>query len=356
MIFNIKAMGLITSVGRDYETSCSSIRAGISRFSDLNHVETLNLDQIESDKAVGSPVAGITDGYSGYSRWFKMLKYAIDDAKQSFTWFNEQENESWETCGVYILLPDLANERYLYDPVTDADSFKKMFLDRLLEYIHPSLKFENSQIFIEGNTGLAASLFFTDEFISKRKISNIIILSVDSFIDASSINWILKQNRLKNDEQKNGMIPGEAASLLLIDFNNEGRALGKINDVSIESTGVEDIITERDNGNTLAECIRKTIDDRDFFFGDIYNDNSGEIWKSHEYWMAKTLLQSGLHDDCREFQVAESLGDTGAASASIAVISAIQSFEYNYSKTNEALVISQSDEGNFGSFIISREK
>jgi 3-oxoacyl-[acyl-carrier-protein] synthase-1 len=103
-------------------------------------------------------------------------------------------------------------------------------------------------------------------------------------------------------------------------------------------------------GRAIAETIRRVLPaaegDRKYS-GDLYLDLNGEDWRARAWGHAQVHLTRAIEfDRCRTFVPAESIGDTGAASAAIAVGLALWNFHKDSSES--ALVISVSDNGAVG--------
>ncbi len=105
----ITAFGLTTSVGRDARTTAASIRAGLSRRSDATHMEVVSLDGTAGVSPKGSAISGVTDGYSGYARWSKMLDLVINDLQLSYSSVMRSDSGFWEECEVFLLLPEIVS-------------------------------------------------------------------------------------------------------------------------------------------------------------------------------------------------------------------------------------------------------
>ena len=146
MSFNIHAMGLITSVGRDFKASCASMRAGITRALPIDYIDIIDLDSTEGTPAIGHPIKGITDGYSGYGRWLKMIKYAIEDMNQSFPDSLNKKIFDTSNTSLIVLLPSLSDERFAFEPVSDAINFDLFFLKNIVKSF--DLPILNKNIFL----------------------------------------------------------------------------------------------------------------------------------------------------------------------------------------------------------------
>jgi 3-oxoacyl-[acyl-carrier-protein] synthase-1 len=319
-------------------------------------MKVLALDGFENACAIGGQITGLTDGYTGHARWLKMLRLAIADAKDSFRFLQELTEESWRRCAVMLLLPDLTTDRYLFDSASNPEELKSHFIKPVLQFVHPALNASDAEVLIEGHTGLAAALKRAPEILASKSSERLLILAVDSYIDHPSIHWLAANDRLKSAEMPAGLIPGEAAAILYLEpikgsVSNRD-ATARIGHVALETAPVDDILSERDHGRAIAKCISTSLADKGEFTGDIYSDVNGEPWRSYEFGAAQSLAPQWFRNS-RQIFPAVSLGDTGAVSATIATIIAARARTRGYARGEEALVVSQSDDGNVGAFLVS---
>ena len=184
-------------------------------------------------------------------------------------------------------------------------------------------------------------------------------MSVDSWLDTSSLNWLVDEGRLKSDESPVGLMPGEAASILLLEplerQTTAFKTLSIISNPVVKFSSVGDFKSEPNHGRVLSSCIKETLKNKEQNFdGYIYHDTNGEHWKSYEYGSAKVMLVKELEQAKAEVYSADSIGDTGAVTPSISLLQATHLFSRINLPNQQALILSQSMNGSTGTFLVSK--
>ncbi len=351
--FGVEAFGLTTSVGLDARTTAASIRSGIARRSPITHIEAASLDSTAGTSPSGSAIAGLTDGYAGYARWGKMLRLAVADMKRAYASLQAQADGFWEQCAVLFVLPEDDSSRFVSEPAGDTDMVMQRLVTPLLRLFSPAVTLDQVHIVRGGHSGFALALHQAAALAANAGCNQILLLAVDAYLDLPSLAWLIGDDRLKTDEQQHGLVPGEAAAVMLLDpTGGSAESVARIAGVAVEQASVDDIQAEHEHGRVIARCVQQSVGDGSPLRCDVYSDLNGEYWRAYEYGAAKVNMPAGLLDQTAEWYPASSVGDTGAVSAALATILAQRAFARKYAIGDRALVISQSDSGRASSFFV----
>src|SRR5258707_961848 len=81
MKISITAVGMVSALGLDWETSCAAARAGISRSESVNYYKVQAGDPWEVVPVVAHQVEILTQGFEGQGRLLRLLSGAFADLR-----------------------------------------------------------------------------------------------------------------------------------------------------------------------------------------------------------------------------------------------------------------------------------
>jgi 3-oxoacyl-[acyl-carrier-protein] synthase-1 len=343
----ITAVGLISSVGRGAVESCASIRAGINRVGAVPHFSTLNPDLQEPTALQGHPITGITDGFAPSARWLMMARYAIDDLKESLP--AGGRDRAWSRCGVVFVLPVLGDARFFHAPPAQADVVWASCLDPILASRQLAVGPAHKALVSMGAGGIARAFQVAGGWIEKRAVERVLVVAVDSLLDAWSLDWLASAGRLKDAENPVGLAPGEAAVALLLQGPGQDRdlpPLARTRTVIFEEVDEPFQNPERRQGRGLATALRRALAEAGGALdGDLYVNLNGEDWRAAELGTALAAFPAGTVGAHRIVVPATSVGDVGAAAGALHVACALHSFARGYALASHAWSLATSDDG-----------
>lgn len=379
MRLSITGIGLVTAVGHGAAGSCASLRAGVGIPQELLGAEVDSGDG-EMTKAVGCPT-GYASGFFQTGAWVRLADIAVEDLCYRLG-VSPEAPELWSRAVVMALAPSIVEERFGWDEEDLPDGLRASFAEQLVEASRVSVPTAQVHALGAGHCALAHGLRQAEHLLGQRHVDRVLLAAADSYLDDSSIAWLAHSHRLKVPDRPVGIMPGEAGAALLVETELTARqrkaeVLGYVEAIAVgavpspkagtnappsqtsSSTPEEDVPPSMPAaaplGRALAEAIRNVLPPAQGgpkFQGDLYLDLNGENWKASAWGHAQVQLARYVDlDRCRTFVPAESLGETGAASAGVAVALALYNFHKD--RTQRALVLSISDDGSVAAIRLS---
>ena len=354
--FYITGYGMASCFG-NADNSCAAIRAGLNGFKESDFVLPMP-GEIEPQKVKMCPVSYVA-GAEDYGRLLLLiipaLAQAIIDAELS--------SEQLKQTEFVFILPDPAI-RYVLDDIWDID---KEFPEGVFQFFfngikdHLKLDLTKKQIkFMEGSyNAYLKTLYHLD-----NEVQRVVICSVDSCIEDANVEILMKYNKVKLDTNSSGLIPGEAASVVVLDKNNTTNNLHQpfLNGVAFKKTEntaqTEDDIKMVFNiiSNTATEVLSDLVQNENLAHSelDILTDSNGEQARAKQW--ANSLLNIMSNYDCqlKMHSVAESVGDVGASVGVLNTIQALRMFDRDYARSNAIIVSSIDDIGDAGALLITK--
>jgi len=354
----LTSLGMTTSVGHDVVTACASIRAGITRLAKITNFEALDLEKFELTPAIGHPIVGVTDGFSCMGRWQVMSQIAFADLLKFGDLPTKDDNVFWEKTGLLIVLPVLDNMRFLTATFCHPERIMKTFIEPFLEVVNLPIPKEYAQVAATGTVGTFQAINEARSLIERGLLKRIILLATDSYIDRLSMKWLSLLNRLKINENPEGLYPGEAACTILLE--DEAAAIDRGATIISRIDGVT-VKEEKDfpsQGRAMASAIQDVLrgsqrTQNRAFAGDLFINLNGENHRAYEFGAFQTLISHDIWGEYHLHTPAVEIGDTGAASGALGIVLAARSQQRGYAATDESLIVSASDEKEIAAAYIS---
>ncbi len=340
----ITGMGLMTSVGHNAPQSLTSIRAGITRFSEIpQYVPVVREPGMYfPEPAIGSPVTGVTDGLEGIERLLAMsvpaLKEAISDA-------NLEGNDLQETM---ILVA--GGQR---PDIMDGSRQATVFVPRLASRAS-GFSFAGHSYFPQGNVGFLLALKKGIELLNHGRCKCCIIGGVDSWLDTETLSWLDKVRRLKSESNVDAFIPGEGAAFAVIELKKN--ALGKKKKIYAKISTVvskeekhtiwSDTVCTAEGLSFCLKSISNGLIKKDMYPDAVLCDLNGESYRSTEWGYA---LTKSFQDKCPVPPIvihpADCFGDVGSATGGILLTCTAFLMKKDYANWDSAIIWCSSDNG-----------
>lgn len=358
MKIGISAMGLATSVGHNAADSCASIRAGLQRPCPVPGFEVLDGDEQEAVALTARPMAGVTDGFEGIGRWVVMAVAAARDLG-SAPGLDAGSRAFWEGTAFCAVLPEPDDRRFDSDLPWARDPARSLVVS-LQENLRWPIDAAKLVSLRTAHAGLAHAIESAKPRLAQGQFQRLVICAVDTYVDAASLEWLLEEDRLKLDEQPFGVIPGEAAAWLVLETDSAARARGGSLLAEVAAAafvpGKHGFRTQQPMlGESLHEAVARALAacGEPALTGLVLADLNGEPWRAHELGSAQQRLGAKLPSSQAQWLLpASSLGETGAASASVATCVAVASWQRRYGPRATAAVLSTSEAGHAGCVLL----
>lgn len=342
---------MVSSVGHDVVTACASMRCGLSRPGPLEF-SVFDDEALEEVPVAGHPLAGLTEGYVGLGLFARIGGAAVKDLI-TYAGLENCPARFWERTGLFIALSPQPSPLLTGFDAIVVDDLPPLLLPQA--GIGPDLG--HRAVLLRGHVGGLLAIDRAHAAIRQRKIDRALIVGIDSLVQTEALETLAEQGRLKTPVQPVGLMPGEAGAAILLEPPATARARqarieGFLHPVLRGTAGQNADPFKR--GQTLARLIisaarawgpPKTT----------YVDLNGEEPRAEAWGYALTQASGQVDTNGLEWVLpAESLGDVGAAYATVAIAAAVQAFVQGDSPGSSTWVTAMSDDGETGLAVVER--
>jgi len=365
---SIIEIGMVSSIGLDWETACASERAGIARATELEFT-TIDSETKDREPVVGHPLALGTRGFQGKGRLLRIGQLALEELQNRVDISNLGSGQ----CGFVLSVPEnMRNSSLINDSennqadLVESDGSQNYFDIKTLSLLIESTDFNQSigshHIVHGGHAGFAFALKKASEIIAENRYRACIVGAIDSLLDSESLQWLNDSNRLKCSGNPAGLQPGEAGVFFLISRDEkilvEQGSLGKINSVVVTREEDHQATGRCSSAKGLTDAFIQLDNELENGLGRpwLLGDLNGEKYRAMEWSNALTRLGGELSSIASSDMTfpASSFGDTETASGAVNLSLALAAFKRGYASSRHALVVSSATKGERG--IISIEK
>jgi 3-oxoacyl-[acyl-carrier-protein] synthase I len=351
----ITGIGAVTPVGATAIETAASLRAGICRFREGGLYIPLGDDDDAADGArardvadgvTASVVAALPSEAAGAARVFELamratrdlLRERSHDPPRGRTVGTEAGPTGW-----FLALPE-------EDAVTAswgvAQSLGPALLDRVGDGASTVVA-----VRAQGGAGSLAVLGDAAAAIRGGTIARAVVVGVDTFIDRDRLSLVDRHLRIKSPRATAGMIPGEAATALVLEsavvaVRRRARVLATLGEVG---TGDEPQTIGGDresSGRGLTHALRAALAGGASHTPRwVLCDLNGEAYRAVEWGTVSVRLARELGPSARLTHPADGLGEIGAAIGGVLIAQALGGFACGYAPAPEALLWAGSDRG-----------
>ncbi|SCY20838.1 beta-ketoacyl synthase N-terminal-like domain-containing protein [Desulfoluna spongiiphila] len=344
----ITGLGMVSSVGHDVKTACASIRAGVKRPEKLQNFyadSPKGYDEWEDGLVTGhSVLEGDVDDTEG--RMCRLLSAAIDDIADDAGLVESDD------LPLFLALP--GKERDLFSDQTMDDYI--IGNKALFPHVSEVLSFPS------GHAAGIMALERATEAIGAGKCDRALVAGVDSLIGFSNLSRLNRMNRLKTEMNSNGLIPGEAAAVVLVEdcSKAEQRKAAIQGFVEASATGFEShhCLAGGHAGSGLSDTVDALFppeEKNSVAVRAMITDLNGESYRSDEMSMMHARIFSRMGGEKELLCPARSTGDTGAASSCVAMCLAARTMiRGGFGHTDcRCLILSSSESGERGALLMT---
>jgi 3-oxoacyl-[acyl-carrier-protein] synthase-1 len=330
----VVAAGMTTCVGSDFAGSCAALRCRLCGFEDIPYRD------LQDAPIVGAPVRYVSSLRKGRPRLADLAAPALQECLGNLGCIDVRT--------VPLLLATAEPKHTPSWPAARGD--------RLLRDLEAALGVEfspHSRVLRGGSCAASTALSTARELMGKGLAPCCVVGGVDSLIDQGRLRDLELQKRLKIDSDQDGLVPGEAAVLLLCAPQPvEGQTCVRVAGVAAATAA------DAPRGETLAKVIRGALADAGRRSSDIavlVTDLTGERDLSMEYTLALTRVFSEPQDWLHIWHLAMSLGTVGAASLPASVGWLLAAGRRGYAPGSHAVCITMADPDRHAATVLSLE-
>ena len=372
----ITAIGMATPLGTA-EAACAAARAGLNGFQALEGFDSFDSESGDSVSIQGSAIGGALKGFTGPGRIASLVEIALKDLadrvedsfsfKQIPTVIVVSNEYYWREAYLQELSPSAESLPFDVDEVLESEILyrKQMMTEKTLPTaINLSGVPLNKDLF-STVTGDQAHLFAVLQYIEQNmqagNMGSCVVGAVDSLTDHRTLENILRLKLVQTAENPIGFIPGEAACFILLERLDAAKKrganiLGAVLHSEFQHEDAHRFSQVPITGALLAEVILKVLatkEDSASIVGDMIGNINGDIWRAKEFGSALTRLPDSVRN-LPLWLPNRYFGETGVASAAIALGYGLHRFNRNCSNSENTLVWVSGDDGCKGSCILSK--
>lgn len=356
----ITGVGMCSSLG-NAALACAVARTGMSMSRELPDFLVRDEDGAE-EAAFGDPVRG-ADGFQGMARLLCLAWPALEDLLE----MSDIRALPPERTGLYLCLPDLASRRdeenSAPEPRAQRRSPGPSLCARLVQLGALALPKSEWNHLDEGQTGVVRAIAAASIKLRTGQWHRCLVGGVDSLLEPAALAWLLRTGRLKTPIKPDGLRPGEAGAFVLLERFDVARRrsaeiLGVVAGAALTTDEPSAEHASHGQGAGLSEAVTRLLATADDAMLPMWliSDHNGEHRRAEELGNAIARLSQRfprLVGGPRWFP-AMSFGDTGAASAAVAIAMATRSFARGYAGGSSAMVVASSDGGDRAALRIDR--
>lgn len=351
----VTGLGLVTSVGHDHKTACASIRAGLKRSQLLGNYYLFTKKPLEDpdDGYVGGhPVLdGHYDDRDG--RMVDLLSMAFLDLSRQENW-----GDLLAEAPLWLALPE--NERHTVDDL----ALKKQLKDCLAIPWDD----EGFRWFQNGHAGMIVALAEAAKAMSMGMFHRVLIAGADSLIGVKDLRRFNRLGRLKTALNPAGFMPGEAASVMVLETLESARQRKanihfQIRSFALATEEKTVLSGNPQGGDGLSRAISSLLGQEKqapHSLDALISDMNGETYRADELSIVYSRVMGKVDGEKNMIFPARCIGDTGAASPGVAFCVAARAMERGYlardsgKGSGNALILASSDTGERGAVLVGR--
>ena len=312
---HITAVGMACPVGLDASSACAAIRASIVRFRELPYLDN------KGRAIIGSYVAPLPFELRRRERLVELLALALEDGIRNAPELNLERTP--------LLVGTAEPERPGGGEM--AERLIPALEHRLQRRFHPKL----SRVIAEGNSAGFRAVEEARHLIRRRSVSACLVCGVDSHINSRTLLWLEENQRLKTEDDSDGIIPGEAAACVVVEActSSRSRAQSVLLGLGFGHEPAHLLSGKPLRGVGLASAARTALTEAGLELHQIdfrISDAAGEHYSFKEQTLVLTRLLMERREKFPIWLCAETLGDTGAAVGICQLIMATRAFQRGY--------------------------
>lgn len=312
----VESTGMICSVGLTAESACAAMRAGIANFQASSYLDN------QGEPIIGAMVPGLPSDMKRGERLGELLAMALTDC------LKDKASQSLKNIPILV---GLAEPDRPGGGAGLADEIFARMNGKLGVRFHPQL----SRTIAAGHTSGFQGLRIAREYFKNTDVSACIVCGVDSYINASSLLWLDRHQRLKTVENSDGVIPGEGATAVLVtkQLNPRGGENIQIIGLGFAVEKATHLNEEPMLGLGLAQAARSALDEVGLQYHQIdlrISDVTGESYGFKEQALVEGRLLRVRKEEIPIWHSADSCGDIGAAVGLSELVIAFYAIKKNY--------------------------
>lgn len=327
---------MVTAVGLDWTSSCAALRGRLDGFQ-----ETVFLGP-KKKPLIGAPVH-LPRPWQGEKRLIHLAAGAIHDLL---------ERAGAQSAGADLILCLAEHDR------AGAIHVDAKRLVRLLQDYTGFRAVSEAVVLREGRTAGAIALGHAQN-LCKSSGRPVIILAVDSYLNARTINHYVSENRILCEQTSDGFIPGEAAAAVLVSASRPGMRVSGLGFgqepaalLNVNSDGYPNAPFRCDG---MADAYRAALDAADISLDQVGLKISDHIGES--YWFNQTALAMLRVQRIRSkvqpiWCLGSLLGNVGACAMPVMLGWSLAAMNRHYAPQQPIIIEASRDDGHCAAVVL----
>ncbi len=338
----IESYGLTTAVGGNTRQSCAALRAGLARFesTDLHLCFPLDGNAEDLEPPMVSRVASLDPYLGGTERLVTLALPALMEAIGT----SDLSRPDLDTYGLHLALPASCRPG-----PEDLLSFP----DRLIQRAGLA-KPDALTVSRAGHSGFVEAVAEAVRYLRSGRSSVSLVIAVDSLVDRQTLIWLDDADRLKCSRVPDGVMPGEAASVLVLRSRTADHGVG-----TVESLGLAEepnpLLEDRPGvGVGLCQAMREAVSALSTPPDPAWAvlDQTGERYRAQEWAYTMTRLHAILGPMRHDWYLADCIGDVGAATGGVATARVLAAHDRGYAPGDRAWILLSSETEGRGALVV----
>jgi len=308
----VTCLSLICPVGYQPQSAAAALRAGVTGFAALDYRDRAG------EPLVGAAVEALPPGLRGVDRQSALVRLAFEalDATSA---------KHLRAASLPLILCTREAER-------PGARLGGLLGDLRWPDGTPHVYGQTAHI-AGGTVGVVQALDLARAMFREGKVRACLVVAVDSLIDTRVLSWLDRAGRLKTSLQSDGLIPGEAAGLVLVSQEPPKQAGLAVLGVGLgdEPATITNEEPFRADGMTVA--LRAALAEAALGLHEVdfrLSDVAGESYAFEELVLAQTRLMRQVRPSQPLWHPADSVGDCGAAAGFVQLAWAEQAWARGY--------------------------
>lgn len=331
MDLRIGSVGMVTPVGLSAAASCAAMRAGVSRLQELPVLNVLR------QPVVGAYVR--TFSIAGEPRLVRLLTPALRECIAAL------DRARLPTVPLLVGVAESSRPDWPRD-------LEKRLIARVSRRLRVSFHPQLSRVVSEGRTAVLSALAEARRLLESGAATRCLVAGVDSLLHSDCRGWLYRNQRLKLEENPDGLLPGEAAAVLEVTLPAAAPP-GERPQVLIAGLGFGDekatvLSGEPNLADGLVRAVKAALAEARLDLGELdfrLSDVNGEQYYFKETVNAMIRILRVHKEGFPLWHCADAIGDVGAAVGAVLLGLAAAAFRKGYAPGPRAICQTSSDFG-----------
>lgn len=210
------------------------------------------------------------------------------------------------------------------EPYYPQIGINQIFIKHLVAATGVSFDFSNSRYISTGRSGVITAIDTAYKYFAASGANYALVGGIDSFYDTRTLGILADKKRLAGSDSFDGFVPSESAVFLLLASPSAPDTVLKNSRLTLHQPAIMHeqghlLGSAPYSAETLASAVATATTTIETPIDTVYTSENGEMHYTKEVTLAMLRNKQKFSENCKIIRPAEYIGDTGAASAAIAI-------------------------------------